>query len=193
MAQCSFIKGTTVKARMMKIWFAFFLLVAFILNACNQGVQDSAPPAIKKDTLVYTCKTVKQMAGNCGTSLNNECVHVLVKYPLFADAPVLNNIIKSHLLGMFPNDSAGAASNSLQKCADNFVKNHTQYATNEPVRPYMLDCTVSILRKDSSLTTIYFSQTGYNGGVHGYDLFTFINWNNKQAENISLNDLFVPG
>lgn len=58
---------------------------------------------------------------------------------------------------------------------------------------YNLNIDLSVLRQDSSLTTLLLKGYSYLGGAHGGSLISFINWNTKANKKIALSDIFMDG
>lgn len=163
-----------------------------LINACQWGVPHSTPPSIVKDTLAYTYQTLKQKANDCTNQPDSGCTVVNINYPLFKDQATLNDTIKHRLLGIFaldkPDSSLGALTRHFlaQYYADK--SQHTR-----PNVPYELDINTTVVRQDSSLTTLQINGYSYTGGAHGSMSTYFINWNTKANKNILLGDVLKGG
>jgi len=157
------------------------------------GGSNEQEPAINKDTLAYTYKTLKQRDPACGNKPDSECALVDIKYPEFNKTQSLNDSVKHKLLTMFWSGPLTANDTRLQKFAKDFIGLSVKDTIKEPSAVYKVESSAIVIRQDSSLTTIYFSGRSYAGGAHGSNNYSFINWNTKTAKAIKLTDLFIDG
>ncbi|MDB5031410.1 DUF3298 and DUF4163 domain-containing protein [Mucilaginibacter sp.] len=175
----------------MKIVYLFFLGMILGLSSCMWGDTKKPKPAITTDTLTYSYHIIKQKAADCGTKPDNGCTVVKIKYPFFFKDGLLNDTLKHKLLNLFAlNDK----DTSLNQLTSNFIKTYDQNKSQDDRKLfYTLDMNASIVRQDSSLTTLVISGYSFEGGAHGGSETVFINWNTKASKNISLNDIFING
>ncbi|HWZ36252.1 MAG TPA: hypothetical protein VNW51_08845, partial [Mucilaginibacter sp.] len=130
------------------------------LTSCNWGEKNNTKPDINTDTLVYTYKTIKERAADCGVKPDTGCTVAKVKYPLFNGQTILNDTIINRIIALFGyNNPDKKPDTDLQRYIINFVKgyqndNPKQYS---PDMFYTLDLKASVLRQDSSLTTLELS------------------------------------
>ena len=172
----------------------YFLLCGILaaLSSCNWGERNTTKPDINRDTLAYTYKTIKERAGNCGNKPDTGCTVAKIAYPVFSGQTTLNDSIASSLLNLFDSDKHPV---NLQQYAKDFIASYNT-AKNQDDRPdlfYTLDSHATVLRQDSSLTTLEISGYNFQGGAHGSSITTFINWNTKANKNITLADVLSPG
>jgi hypothetical protein len=178
----------------MKYKSVIFLVIACSLAACNWGVPGSEEPAITKDTLKYSYKIIKQKATDCGNKPDSGCTVVQIKYPVFAGHKVLNDTINQNLLASFKLDDKKPDS-SLQQLAHHFLMLYEddKRVNKRPDLIYALDSKTSIIRQDSSLLTLQFTQYSYMGGAHGGSSISFVNWDTKANKKVALNAIFIDG
>ena len=58
---------------------------------------------------------------------------------------------------------------------------------------YTLESNATVVRQDSSLTTIQIDRYVYAGGAHGSNYTGFVNWNTKTNRKIDLSDILIKG
>ena len=178
----------------MKYGCVLLLITAIGLSSCQWGVPHNSKPAVTKDTLVYTYKTVKQQATDCSNKSDSTCTTAEIKYAVFAGQRKLNDTITQRLLRSYR--VADKPDTGLQQQADNFIKAYesdTLGKVDHPGAAYSLESSASVIRQDSSLVTIEISTYAFAGGAHGSERITFINWNTKRNAIIALNDIFADG
>jgi hypothetical protein len=177
---------------MMKPWYLFLGCCLMALSACQWNVSHNTPPAVTKDTLVYSYETIRQKANDCGDKTDSGCTIVNIKYPVFKAQPVLNDTIKHHLLTLF---SLNTIENSLDGMVRHFLAQYhsSKSQKNRPAVPYDLNMDASIIRQDSSLTTLQLTGYTYTGGAHGSTLTYFVNWDTQAGKSVALNSILKPG
>jgi len=163
------------------------------LSACQWGVNNSPKPDINTDTLAFTYDTIKYRAPDCGNKADNACTVALITYPKFSNQKALNDSVAQKIMSIGFNSPDRKADTSLRSFAQNFISgyvkdNPKQYS---PDMFYTLNIKASLLRQDSSLTTLQIEGYIYSGGAHGSSSITFINWNTKAGKSISLSDILV--
>lgn len=164
----------------------------FGLASCQWGVpHNNTKPAITKDTLLYTYKTIKERAPDCGSKPDSSCSLAKITYPVFT-GQTLNDTVKGRLLDAYRNDDK--PDKSLRDQAKNFIAAYVADTVhkNNPGMVYNLESTAAVVRQDSSLITIQIDRYVFAGGAHGSTYTGFINWDTKANRKISLNDLFAP-
>jgi hypothetical protein len=180
----------------MKSRFGLLLGMMLGLSACNWGDGDTSKPKpdINTDTLAYTNKIIKERATDCGTKPDSTCTVVKITYPVFNGQPALNDSISHKLIMLFGGNNPDVKPDTtLKRYAKSFIKG---YVTDNPKRYspdmfYTLDIKATVLRQDSSLTTLELGGYNYQGGAHGGSFTAFINWNTKAGRDITLGDIFT--
>jgi hypothetical protein len=172
------------------IWIGMVLLA---LSSCQWGVpHNNTKPAVTKDTLVYTYKTIEEKAPDCGNKPDTACSMAKITYPAFTAQNPINDTIADRLLAI---DRIGEKpDNDLPTQAKNFIKAYLadDQRKSSPDMVYTLESSATVVRQDSSLATIQIDRYLYAGGAHGSTYTGFINWNIKSGKKIGLNDLFTP-
>ncbi len=168
--------------------------VSFALASCQWGTQGKkTKPDIAKDTLVYAYKTIEEKAPDCGKKPDTACSEAKITYPVFSTQNALDDTITRYLLAI--NRIGEKPDKDLQGQARNFIQAYMddeQRKTN-PDMVYDLESNASVLRQDSSLTTIQIDRYLFAGGAHGSNYTGFINWNSKVSKVVSLKDIFTEG
>jgi hypothetical protein len=83
----------------------------------------------------------------------------------------------------------------FQQLATKFINQSdgAEKGKNTPAPVYELKINASVIRQDSSLTTLEIDGYIFQGGSHGLSLTQFVNWNSKLNKRISLNDVLMDG
>ncbi len=169
---------------------ALHLLLFFVflagLGSCMWGMKDKKTiPGTTKDTLVYTYETIKQRADDCRNKTDSNCTVAEIKYPVFKDEQLLNNLIVSRITGSKDN------SITINAMISDFLKSYdaSKKDTAGLSVPFELNENIIVLRQDSSLVTLQAEGSEFTGGTHGSDYISFINWNAKANKNVVLSDI----
>jgi len=164
------------------------------LTSCQWGTQGKkTKPDITKDTLVYSYQTIDEKAPDCGSKPDTACSNAKITYPVFSAQNSLNETITSQLLAI--NRIGEKPDKDLHQQARGFIQAYLddERRKTNPDMVYTLESSASVLRQDSSLTTIQIDRYLYAGGAHGSTYTGFINWNTKMGKKISLDSLFTAG
>jgi hypothetical protein len=171
-----------------------WVVIAGCLFACQWGVpHNKTKPAITIDTLVYSYKTIKERASDCGNKPDSSCTVAKITYPVFVDRNALNDSVINKLTRAYYN---GKPANTVDEQAKSFVKFYEDDAAGKadhPEAPYTLESNAAVIRQDSGLVTIQVDRYAYTGGAHGSDYTGFINWSTKDNKAIQLSDILKDG
>lgn len=169
------------------------LLVAIIASSCQWGVPHNTKPAITKDTLIYTYQTIKERTQDCGNKPDTACTTAEITYPVFKSQNALNDSIISRLLSV--NSIGEKPYADLHQQAKSFIKAYLDDISPKKKSDlvYTLESNATVVRQDSSLTTVQIDRYLFTGGAHGNTYTGFINWNTKASKKISLNDILANG
>jgi hypothetical protein len=164
------------------------------LSACNWGDGDTSKPKpdINIDTLAYTTKTIKERAADCGTKPDSTCTVVKITYPVFNGQVALNDSITHRLINLFMSEKQNY---DMALYVKQFLTQYDSFKKGDPHSQmfFTLDSHATIVRQDSSLTTLELGGYSYQGGAHGSSITTFINWNTKASKDITLGDVLIDG
>lgn len=170
------------------------LLIAGSFAACNAGVQGNKQSAGTKDTLAYTYKAFKQRDADCGNGPDSTCTIVKISYPDFDGKKTLNDSVTQSFIKLFATN-AGKTDTGYNQLADNFIGTYKAFKKEQPKSTliFLLDGHAKVLKQDSDILTVEISGYSYNGGPHGIELTSYVNWDAKANKSIALRDLFVAG
>ncbi len=175
----------------MRFSFGIAALIALITTSCNWNKPGKSHPAVTKDTLVYSYKTFKQRANDCGGKADTGCTVFSFKYPDFIDQTELNDTIKNKFLLTF---GQSGKDTGITQAAKSFFEDYQNFKKNPRYLVfYTVDSYAKVLRQDSSLTTIELGGYEFRGGAHPLSFIKFINWNTKANKIITLNEIFTDG
>jgi hypothetical protein len=174
----------------MRIGFLLFLGMIIGLSSCQWGKPNNPKADITTDTLVYTYKTIKERAADCGNKPDNGCTVVKIKYPVFDGRVALNDTIVYKLVNLFGADEPGI---DLQTYAVHFLATYTTFKKHDKKSTvlFTLDSHAKTIRQDSSLITLEIGGYTFRGGAHGISITTFINWDTKTGRSVHLDDILV--
>jgi hypothetical protein len=177
----------------MKFKRAPVLIIALSLAACQWGKPVKTIPAITTDTFKYTYKTIKQRAADCGNRPDSACTVANIVYPVFDGQAALNNTVTSNLLSQVR--LGEKPDSSLQQLLNHYFMLYNGEKANGHNADmfYILSSKINVVRQDSSLLTLQFSEEGYFGGAHGNTSTLFLNWNTKSGKKITVNDILATG
>ena len=173
---------------MKKACLVSFIL-ATVIVACKQHGQPAAKISLKADTLVYTYKTIKERAADCGTKPDTACSEADITYAVFPGHRSLNDSIVSRLLQAYQGDKHDK---TLEMQAKSFVQGYMT-DTSRMTEIYTLETSARVVRQDSSLVTIQIDSYAFAGGGHSNDFTGYLNWNTSEEKTITLSDIFAPG
>lgn len=178
----------------MRVWVLIFVAMLG-LSACQWGETSHQKPDINTDTLAFTYDTIKNRAPDCGDKADSACTVALIIYPRFVAQKALNDTLAQKLMSAGFNSPDKKRDTSLHSFAKNFIEgyvkdNPKQYS---PDMFYTLNLKATVVRQDSSLTTLQIEGYIYQGGAHGSSSVSFINWNTKSQSNLTLADILTDG
>ena len=168
-----------------------WILATIAFASCQWGVPHNSKPAITKDTLLYSYKTISEKAANGSRKADSACADAEIKYVVFKNQPKLNDTIVKRLLDAY--SVTEKPDGTLQQQAKNFIKAYEDDTTKTSAAAYSLESSAKVIRQDSSLVTVEISIYAYAGGAHGNGEITYINWDTKKNKKISLDDILISG
>lgn len=175
---------------MKAVYLLVFGMMVSGLSSCMWGEQSNQKPDITTDTLTYAYHTIKQRATDCGAKPDSGCTIVKIKYPLFNNQTALNDTITHKLLNLF---AVNKADDNIPQMIKHFFTDYDAFKKHDArsAMIFTLDSHARIIRQDSSLTSLEISGYTFQGGAHGSSITTFVNWNTKNQNNITLGDIFI--
>ncbi len=177
----------------MRLKYFGVLLIAIVLGSCTWSGVGGQKTNVVTDTLGYIYKNFKQRDADCGNKPDSTCTLMKLRYPLFIGQKLLNDTIKNKLVSMFSiDDKPDISIFGLAEHFFDFYKKNTKPGDTSGM-VYNLDIDVSVLRQDSSLATLRIKGYTYLGGAHGGSEVSFINWDAKKRNKITLDDVLASG
>lgn len=177
----------------MKLQHLPLFIIVLLMNACMWGVPKKQANAITRDTLTYKQQNISSKIADCQNQTNSGCMIVKIEYPVFKNTPLLNDSVTEKLIKAFDLDNK--ADSNLNQLSQNFIKSYTAFKSKQPTSSilYSLNESAKIIRQDSSLVTLQFTGSVFQGSAHGTTITHFINWNTKANKSITLNDILASG
>ncbi|QJD97753.1 DUF3298 and DUF4163 domain-containing protein [Mucilaginibacter robiniae] len=175
----------------MTIKHLLFILPAIGMSACIQNHAPDVKAAITTDTLTYTYKSVKQKADDCGSKPDKKCTIAYFQYPAFDKAGNLNDSVVTRLALLLDNKRGVAG---IQQLTWAFMNDYKAFKQKNPSSNITFEMTgkASVIRQDSSFTSVALTGYLFNGGAHGTSTTHYINWNTKSGKKVTLNDILKP-
>ena len=175
------------------LWIA----IAGSLFSCGRNAQKNGDASGTnkthgaKDTLVYAYQTIKERAADCGNKPDSSCTVAHITYPYFTSQSALNDTITNRLLAI--NNIGEKPDKNLHEQAKNFIQAYMNDSLRKsnPGMVYSLESSATVVRQDSSLTTIQIDRYLFAGGAHGSTFTGFINWDSNANKSIKLDDILV--
>ncbi len=178
----------------MTIKCILWIAIAGCLFSCSRNAQKNETAkatASAKDTLVYSYQVIKERAADCGSKPDSSCTVTKVIYPVFASESALTDTITNKLLVI---DNIGEKPDKdLHEQAKSFIKAYVNDSLRKenPDMVYSLESSATVVRQDSSLTTIQIDRYLFAGGAHGSTYTGFVNWDSQANKSIKLDDILV--
>ncbi|MFI5159766.1 MAG: DUF3298 domain-containing protein [Sphingobacteriales bacterium] len=181
----------------MRIRFILGIIIAGCLVSCGRNAQKNKDAKAvgnstsKKDTLLYTYKTIEERAPDCGNKPDTACSNAKIIYPVFTDQSTLNDTVNGRLLTI--NKITEKPDKDLSTQAKNFIQAYMNDSLRKdnPDMVYTLESSATVVRQDPGLTTVQLDRYLFAGGAHGSTYTGFINWSTKENKNIKLDDILV--
>lgn len=176
------------------------IALAFVtcLYACNnekktQQVVDSASATVKPgtDSLTYTYDSVK-VYGHPSLSKNKlitDTAKSVIAYPVFSDH-VVNKFLEDRVISM-----AGQQGiyKTYKELTTGFIKEFTVFQSkNKEDQTWFQNMDLSVIKNYPNYLSVLYTYMEYKGGAHPNTLFTYINYNPKTYQTITLDSLITP-
>ncbi|WP_442588193.1 DUF3298 domain-containing protein [Pedobacter sp. AW31-3R] len=174
------------------------LILVTGLYACNSEkktdkVVDSAQSAVTQipDSLTYSYDSVK-VYGNPKVSKNElvtDTAKAVIVYPVFSDAAV-NKFIEDRVTGM---SGQQGLYKTYKDVATGFIKEFNAYQAKnaDAGQSWFEDIDLKVTANHPSYLSILFTYVDYKGGAHPNTLFTYLNYNPKTYQTITLDSLIT--
>lgn len=111
----------------MRILLGLCLIVT-VVGSCQFGSEQRLErPNIFKDTLTYTYNTIHERAPDCGNKADSACTVAKVRYPVFKNAPLLNDTIVKRLTSLYPAYTDKKRDTTLRAMVGSFMKAYAEF------------------------------------------------------------------
>lgn len=169
---------------------ALILIATSILMACNSEKKDTTGSGdTKTDTLTYKYDSVKVYSKYIiKEDKNSDTAKASIKYPIFENQE-LNTYVNRQVLDYFSKEDRSVS--SYQDIVNSFIKGYDSfYAENKDTHQWwFLQIDIKVLRQTSDYLAMQYIHSDYAGGAHGITNISYLNYNPKTNQPITLDSL----
>lgn len=175
---------------MKKLIILFVGIVLFASCRNEKKAETSSNTETKADTLTYNYDSVKVYSKNI-VKIDAELkdtAKATVKYPVFKN-DALNKHIQRKILDYFSEEDPSII--SYQEIANSFIRGYDSFVNDNKNTPqsWFLIIDVRVLKQSSNYIALRYLHGDYAGGAHPNSSITFINFNPKTNQPITLDSL----
>jgi len=174
----------------MKRW-VWLLGLTTLLNACMWGLPHNTPPDITTDTLLHSYQTITENKPGCQGNTDINCFLIKIKYPIFKNAPLVNDSIQGFIIDHFLPD--GQHLTNLSQSTKIYLNNYNKALTDAGLyKPEQIHFDIGVVRQDSSLLTIDLRDLqAHNQTTSPVPFDYYANFDVRTSHRLSLKDILV--
>jgi len=168
-----------------------FLFLLLTISACQNGTDQKGKTVIAaSDTLTYTYDSVRVNSKNIPKKVV-DTPNAVISYPVFKN-DTLNQFIKRQVFNYFAKEEPVT---SYQAIADSFIKGYDDFvSTNKDTQQaWFLIIKINVLKQSENYLALKYIHSDYAGGAHGNTTISFLNYNPKTNQEITLDSLIQTG
>ena len=145
------------------------------------------------DSLTYRYDSVKVYSKNpvSKDARVTDTAKAVISYPVFSD-PELNKFIENKITGTADGEKTYTTFSSyaqgLINGFDDFQKDN-----KERIQTWFLTINTKVIRQQAHYISLYTTYINFSGGAHPNSSFTYQNYNPTTHQEITLDDLLLPG
>lgn len=169
--------------------------MALLFTACrneNTNKQSSSTDQIVSDTLTYTYDSVKVYSKNFVKSEHNlgDTTKATITYPVFKNESLNNYLVRKVTDYIAENEQQI----SYKYLANSFVKGYDDFfaANKDTFQSWFLMIDIKVLNQKKDYIALQYLHSDYSGGAHPNSNFTFVNYNTKNNQPVTLDSLIEP-
>lgn len=173
-----------------------FATAILLFAACRNEKKDhqTVDQIVKIDTLAYKYDSVKVYSKNIAKTTGSpiDTAKAIIKYPIFENDS-LNKYINRQVLDYFSKEDPAVI--SYQDIATSFIKGYDSFFIENKDTPqsWFLIIDIKVLKQTSNYIALQKIHSDYAGGAHGITVTSFINYNPKTNQPITLDSLIETG
>jgi hypothetical protein len=173
----------------------FVLLISFMACQSEKKTTDTADTTLSgtADTLTYSYDSVKVYSKNPLSKDKNvtDTSKAVISYPVFANEDVNDFIMKKVLLTA----DSGKNYTTYQAYAADFIKGFDDFQKTDKDSPqtWFLEIRNDVAAQKPGYLSVKSRFVSYMGGAHPNTVFTYLNYNTADKQEILLDSLLLPG
>ena len=176
----------------MKKLVYLLAITTFFASCRNEKTDDKTTDsnAVKVDTLSYKYDSVKVYSKNIAKTdaVPRDTAKSVIKYPVFENE-TLNKYINRQVLDYFSEEDPTII--SYKDIASSFIKGYDSFFAENKDTPqsWYLIIDIKVLKQSSNYIALQKVHSDYAGGAHGITVTSYINYNPKTNQPITLDSL----
>ncbi|TKC02676.1 DUF3298 and DUF4163 domain-containing protein [Pedobacter cryotolerans] len=175
----------------MKKLIILLIGIALFASCSNEKkAENSSSIEAKIDTLTYIYDSVKVYSKNIAKAETafKDTAKATIKYPVFKNE-ALNKHIQRQVLNYFSDEDPSII--SYQEIANSFIRGYDSFFKDNQNTPqsWFLIIDVRVLQQSSNYIALKYLHGDYAGGAHPNSSITFINFNPKTNQPLTLDSL----
>lgn len=173
----------------MKKLILFFSIILLFIACRNEKTNEQSSTEHGTDTLTYTYDSVKVYSKNFVKREPNlgDTTKATITYPIFKNDS-LNTYIERKVTDYIAKDEQQI---SYKYLANSFVKGYDEFfaANKDSFQNWFLMIDITVLNQKKDYIALQYLHSDYSGGAHPNTNLTFINYNLKNNQPITLDSL----
>lgn len=173
---------------------ALFLVLIFALAACRNEKNKVENNESVVDTLSYSFDSVKVSSTNIVTNgaKETDTTKAVIQYPVFKNEE-LNKYIQRQILNYFSEEDKSVI--AYQDIAKSFITGYDSFyhENKDTQQVWFLNIDVHVLHQTANYIALEYVHSDYSGGAHPNTNFSFINYNPKTNQPLTLDSLIDKG
>jgi len=165
------------------------IFILLILSSCQNNKENTAQIDVKNDTLVYQYDSVKVYSKNIPKGKQNliDTPKASITFPVFKN-DTLNQFIKRKVFDYIAKEEPITPYKDMMS---SFIKGYDDFVQSNPETPqsWFLIIKINVLRQSSNYISLKYIHSDYVGGAHGYTGISFLNYNPKTNQPVTLDSL----
>lgn len=180
---------------MKNLYIVLVAAVGFTACQSEQKAGSSTDTTVTEtaDQLSFKYDSVKVYSKHllAGTDNAKDTTKAVISYPVFADQKI-NQFIEQKVMN---SANEGEHYNSYQDFSNAFVKNFDDFSKENAAyaQTWFMNGKVEVIAQQPDYLSLLYTYINYEGGAHPNSIFTYLNYNPVNHQEILLDSLIRPG